>query len=395
MTFFDLNFSFTWRHTSGLSRKEAVHEHRQDGFCATDGFYPHVRIQQMCKPLQRQLQGKNLFMLGPIPLHGIRTAYLPGRPAGHRGLPPCSPTKTVPYRNTGEGIEKHTCKCQSGKRLANIWRSCTGSHREGTEAVYARFLRDRAQPCRVCPGLDHDRSLPGPLSLGRIQEEEGCRKDTHTPRSQGQHPDCRGHYPRKDSRCEYPRSDRYRTGGILYCRPRVYGLCPASQGSSIRSVLCHTSKKQLPLQASVFSSCGQINGCSVRPGCHTGKLLRKKGISFKNKENTLLRYRTPETSGFSDQQLRLARKNHCRSVLLSVAHRALFQMDQATPQDKGILRHIRECGKDPDMDRYFCVCACGNHKKAFETGSKSLHNSTDFKRYPLRESAHLTGVLSC
>ena len=72
----------------------------------------------------------------------------------------------------------------------------------------------------------------------------------------------------------------------------------------------------------------------------------------------------------------------------------LTSMDQASP-DKGILRHQRERGKDPDMDSHFRLRAGGHHQEALEAGAESLHNFTDSECHPFREDAHFTGAFSC
>ena len=80
---------------------------------------------------------------------------------------------------------------------------------------------------------------------------------------------------------------------------------------------------------------------------------------------------------------------------LSPADRTFFQMDQATSSDKSILWYHRECGKDPDMDCYLCICTRSNSKKALKIGSESLHNFTDFECHSFRENVHFTGTFSC
>jgi hypothetical protein len=96
MTFFDLNSPFPEGHTSGSPRKEMAHELRKNSLCTIDGFYPRLRIPEMYKPIQRRLQGKNLFVLGSIPLHGVCRAYLTGKSAGHRDMSPISAAEALP-----------------------------------------------------------------------------------------------------------------------------------------------------------------------------------------------------------------------------------------------------------------------------------------------------------
>jgi hypothetical protein len=73
---------------------------------------------------------------------------------------------------------------------------------------------------------------------------------------------------------------------------------------------------------------------------------------------------------------------------LSLAGRAVFQMDQAASQDQGLLRHHRECSQNSDMDRHLGLCSRGHCEEDLESGPKSLHNSTDSEPDPFRENAY-------
>ena len=61
----------------------------------------------------------------------------------------------------------------------------------------------------------------------------------------------------------------------------------------------------------------------------------------------------------------------------------LFQMDQTTPENKILFRHLRECRKKSDMDRHFSLCARGHHQKTTQPQGRSLHNITGFESYPI------------
>jgi len=65
---------------------------------------------------------------------------------------------------------------------------------------------------------------------------------------------------------------------------------------------------------------------------------------------------------------------------MSVASRTLFQMDQATSEDQGLLRHLGECDKNTDMDCNFYLCSGSYCQEGVEIGS-TLHYFTDFERH--------------
>ena len=67
-------------------------------------------------------------------------------------------------------------------------------------------------------------------------------------------------------------------------------------------------------------------------------------------------------------------------------------MDQATPADQTLLRHIRERGEDANLDGGVRLCARGSHQKGLAARSFTLHFSTDFVRAPLRKNRAFTGL---
>ena len=75
------------------------------------------------------------------------------------------------------------------------------------------------------------------------------------------------------------------------------------------------------------------------------------------------RYRDRQTSGLPDQQLRPAGDNHRPTVPKPLADRVVLQMDQAAPAHQGLLRHQRECGENPDLDRRLRLPAGGHPEK--------------------------------
>ena len=61
-------------------------------------------------------------------------------------------------------------------------------------------------------------------------------------------------------------------------------------------------------------------------------------------------------------------------------------MDQATPADQTLLRHIRERGEDANLDGGVRLCARGSHQKGVGAGYFALHVSTDFVRPLFRKN---------
>ena len=93
-------------------------------------------------------------------------------------------------------------------------------------------------------------------------------------------------------------------------------------------------------------------------------LLCPQGFS-----RTVASYQVPrsedgQAAHLPDQPICLASPEHRRAVSLPLASGAVLQMDQTAPANQGVLRHLRECRQDPDLDRSLRVRACRHRQKA-------------------------------
>src|SRR3990167_4840615 len=84
--FFDLNPESPCGHTFAPLRKEAANEFRKNHLCPTDGLSSRLRLSQVRRALSWPIQGQEFLVLGTIPLSGLRSTDLSGKPARHRGL---------------------------------------------------------------------------------------------------------------------------------------------------------------------------------------------------------------------------------------------------------------------------------------------------------------------
>jgi len=91
------------------------------------------------------------------------------------------------------------------------------------------------------------------------------------------------------------------------------------------------------------------------------------------------RHSNQQNTGILNQQFCLAGTDHLLAVSLSLAGRAVLQMDQATPAHQIIFRHLRECRQDTNLDSRIRVCSGRHHKKTTQHQEQSLHNSTVFE----------------
>ncbi len=123
---------------------------------------------------------------------------------------------------------------------------------------------------------------------------------------------------------------------------------------------------------------------SISPA-HCSKVLR--GLSRQAASGEILRLRYQKDPGLSNEQLHFTVFDHLYAIPVSLAGRAIFQMDQTKSPNKDLLRHIGECRQDSDMDCCVGLCACGHHEKTAKYSGQSLHNFTGAQRLCLRENA--------
>ena len=90
---------------------------------------------------------------------------------------------------------------------------------------------------------------------------------------------------------------------------------------------------------------------------------------------------------FSDQSLCCSSIDCHRVISLSVASRAILQMDQTTSAYQVVFRYIRKRCKESDLDCGDSVRIGGGDQEAAGHLGWSLHNSAGFESYPVRENA--------
>jgi len=157
-------------------------------------------------------------------------------------------------------------------------------------------------------------------------------------------------------------------------------------------IFCYPHKKEFPIQKNLLSSCRQITWSYLRPNGLVNRLLLKTTLPGKTPEDQIFRSGKTKTSDIFNKQFRSPGNNYNPALQMPLAGRTLFQMDQATPAHKSLLRDKLERCKDSNLDRDFNICVNLNYQKTVKNRAQSLHNVTDFERYYFRENAHFTGT---
>ncbi len=57
-----------------------------------------------------------------------------------------------------------------------------------------------------------------------------------------------------------------------------------------------------------------------------------------------------------------------------------------------LLRHVRKCRENSDLDRDLHLCARGDHQKTTQARAESLFDSTDLEHHSYRENAAFAGT---
>jgi Domain of unknown function (DUF4372)/Transposase DDE domain len=98
------------------------------------------------------------------------------------------------------------------------------------------------------------------------------------------------------------------------------------------------------------------------------------------------RPRLRKNTCLSHKRLCLARPNDCCSLQKPLEGRALVQVDQTTSPHQGVLRNLRQCCKDANLDRNFGLRPSSHRPQAPRNRERSLHNPTGVERLRFRES---------
>ncbi len=161
---------------------------------------------------------------------------------------------------------------------------------------------------------------------------------------------------------------------------RWFTLLPAA------GVLYHPGQIQFTLSSRGRTPRRQVHGAALRSDHYIDLPEGQQGLPTASAMHQVLRCRTRQASGISDQQLRFACANHRSALPLPLAGRTILQMDQTAPQDQAVLRHHRECSQDTNMDRHRGLCFGRHSEKTAQFRGFTLHNPTDFEPDSFREN---------
>jgi len=336
-----------------------------------------LRIQQMRQPIWRKPQGQKVSLLRPIPLHGFRTAHLPGKPAGYRDMPELPSRKALSHWIPGTGIPIHPGRCERDSGLEDLPGFRVSSDRRSPEALPRRRTGYPTGSFSLCPGFHHDRSMPCLVSLGHISQDQRGDQDPHIAGHQGFYPRLHQHDNRRHQRPQHPGCRSAGKRIRRYPGPWLCGLQAAVRHPYPAGILCYSCQEQSEILPSGIPESGQ----SIRTSGRSDNLSQRKEIQkLLSGDPAACLLRGPgnqEASRLPHQYILPSRQDSGRYLQTTLADRVVFQVDQATPENQNVLRHISQCRQNTSMDCRQHLRARCHHEKAAPSTGKSPHNSTN------------------
>lgn len=367
--------------------------HRKSHIYSSNGTPADAHIPALRSTLSRQPQNKNIFLSRSISLHGICPAYLSGKPSGHRGLSPRTTKQALPHGYPRRHIPQHFSQCQQGSRLAYLCRLCSVSYPNRPQTLCGRRHRNRTRQYGLCARRHYNRSLSFCFSLGPFSYYQSRRQIAHITGFTGLYPNVYPYIRRQNARRQRSRPALTRGRCLLCHGSRLRRFSPSSRSASGLSVLRHPGQIQSSMSSDILSTCRQEAWSQVRSNCSSYRILFRQGLSRETAANQVLRCRDRQTPHLLDQQFFVASNDNHRAIPLSLASRAIFQMDQTTSSDKVIFWNFGKCGKDSNLDCSGSLRTSRYHQKAPQTTYQPLYDITDSECDYFRKYASKTGVV--
>ena len=346
------------------------------------------------RPVWRRSPGPDAFLRRAIPVHGLRPADLPGKPARHRDLPLGPRIETLSHGLPPAGPALDAGRCQRKARLAYPCGVGPAAHHPGEDAVRRRRTGVGPDQYRLRPGLDDHRSVPVGLSVGALPHHQGGGEDAHAARPAGQHSEF---YPRSrmascttfmPSICSC-RKPEPSTSWIVATSTLPAFMCCTKPGPSSSRVPSRTSM----LIASIRRRRASLDGHHLRPDHLPGRLLHPSGLPrtsaahpLQGRPSPARRWSSsPTTSGFRPPPSARSTKAAGRWNSSSSGSSSIFGSSSSTARRRTLVK----------TQIWIAVSALRprrHRQEAPRPGRLALHFVTDPLGDPLRENAHTSSA---
>ena len=106
-TVIDLNFPECPGYAPPTSEKECINVLREAHVFSGDGPSSYAHLSPLCTQLRRKSQGSPIHLHGSVPLSGLRSTDVSGKPPGYRGLSSRPAQQALPYGHPQSHLQKH------------------------------------------------------------------------------------------------------------------------------------------------------------------------------------------------------------------------------------------------------------------------------------------------
>src|ERR671910_613202 len=370
MSFYDLNFVSTFSSPILLRTQfeESPRESRTNHFCPSHGVRMPRRISSLRSEIQRQSECAATVVLESVSCHGLCPTDLSPQPSRHRSLFASATFQAVSLRLQSSHPTLYFGRRQRAARLENLRRFCSYPDRHRSASVRR-----------------HHRSVSECFPLGYLQASQGSYQAAHADGSSQLY----SHLYRHHS-CQSPRRSSAR---LVHSRARLfsshgsglYRLCSFVCPSPRAGFLCGARQTKLSVPPSLFPSRGPLKRLKKRPNRFTHRTAQSKALSCPPSKNQLLLRTNRSISGLFNQQLFHRSSDRSSYLPLSLANRAVLQMDQATPTNQTLLGHLTQQRQESNLDCRGRLRAHCDHQKEAWSKAKSLHHPTGTQPDSVRE----------
>ena len=198
--------------------------------------------------------------------------------------------------------------------------------------------------------LDNYRSLPFRISLGAVPSNQVSRQTPYITGFKREYSDLYSYLRRQATRRQCARHSHNRTRGFLHHGSGICRFRATVYTQSGGKLLRHSGQAQYPVQTPILPCYRYIQWTEMRSVHRSNGGQHKGRLSSAITTSQIPRQQDRKDLQLSDQQLRHSSADHSRSLSLSMAGRALFQMDQTALEDQILFWHLRECREESDLD---------------------------------------------
>ena len=324
VTDLNLNFLRNW----GFHLTVSHHVFRPIGVRTAHGVFTPSYVSPLCAALSFQLSNQDVFASRSISLHGLRTIDLSREPARHRNLSARSPSQALSSGHSRQYRQEHTGRCQRISRLAYLPGFRTELNPDSQNTLCQRPLCCGTGTDGLRTRYHDDRSLLERLPLGTLPSGQSSGQDAYAARPARQYSNLHPHQRRQDARGQCARHPDTRSGQLLHHGSGLHRFRPLVHSASSTGVLRYSWQIQSALSAHLLAHRGQVHWASLRSDHCVVRSQGQQGLPATPSTYQVLRCRTRQASGLSDQQLRLARADYRSTLPQPLAGRVILQVDQ-------------------------------------------------------------------